>query len=305
MNQSNNEIALVLYCLVLPILLLLPKVGNKIKNYFNGSSIYLITGLIIFSIFPIYYDYYYNHLGWNILIRIIYVVLLFLSLYINKINNIKYSHFLIYLLLFLPLYFDILPGGVITLPGDISIKTNVVGTIPLCFYLYIVVHPIDEDISYDFGTTINFKFIHFAYSVAAVIFLSLTVVPFAAFLDFVKLKEEVGTFPNFIAQLFIFMLAVGFPEEMFFRVIFLYILKKYNPSISGLKYIIISSLFFGVAHIFSPTPGHPAPNWIYAILAGMFGVMYSYIYIKTNQLFHAALVHSFVDSLWIHWFMLS
>ena len=206
--------------------------------------------------------------------------------------------------MFLPLYFDILPGGTIILPGDISIKTNIVGTIPLCFYLYLVVNPIEESTTYDFGTTIQIKLNHFIYSILASIFLSVTVVPFAAFLNFVKLKDEVGTFSDFLTQLFIFMLAVGFPEEMFFRVIFLYILKKYIPTISTLKYIIISSLFFGLAHIFSPTPGHPTPNWIYAILASMFGVVYSYIYLKTNQLFHAALVHSLVDSIWLHWFMI-
>ena len=305
MTQTNIEIVLILYCLVLPFLLLLPILGKEIKKYFQSSYILLILGLFIFSVFPILYDFYFNHLGWNILIRIFYAIILFLSLQVQSIKNIKYSHYIIYLFLFFPLYFDILPGGVIELPGDIAIKTNVIGTIPLCFYLYLVVHPIEKDLSYDFGTTINFKFIHFVYSISATIFLSLTVVPTAAFLDFVRLKDEVGPFSDFIVQIFIFTLAVGLPEEMFFRVIFLYILKKYKPTISVLKFIIISSVFFGIAHIFTPTPGHPTPNWIYALLASMFGVMYSYIYIKTNQLFHAALVHAMVDSLWLHWFMLN
>ncbi len=304
MNQENIEVCLVLYCLVLPFILLLPKIGFKVKSLFRLSKLNLFFGLLLFSILPIFYDYFYNNLSWKIILRLIYVFILFLSLTFDKLNNLKYSHFIIYLFLFIPLYFDILPGGIIKIKEDILIKTNVIGTIPLCFYLYLVVHPIDEKLKADLGTTITFKSKHFVYTFIGAIILTLTVLPTSIYLNFVRLKSESGNLFELFSQFLIYMLAVGIPEEMFFRVIFYYILKKYNPFLSVLNYILLSSLFFGIAHIFTPTPGHPTPNWIYAILASMFGLMYSYIYIKTNQLFHAAFIHALVDSIWLHWFML-
>jgi membrane protease YdiL (CAAX protease family) len=122
----------------------------------------------------------------------------------------------------------------------------------------------------------------------------------------IPLKTVVmGTIPVvFYFQLLVFFLAVGIPEEMFFRVLFFFIWKKTFPKTSSFTLLLVSSVFFGLAHLITATPNHPAPNWAYCFLATLFGLMYGAIYMKTKQLFQAALVHALVDSIWLHWFML-
>jgi membrane protease YdiL (CAAX protease family) len=303
-NQKSFEFVLLIFCFIIPYSFLLPKVGDIFKNFFQRSTLSYFLGFILFSTLPILYDFLYNDLGWRVLIRIVYSSFLFFGFYSRKVQSIPIAQIILYLVIFFPLDLDILPGGAIVLDGGIPLKSVVMGTVPVVFYLYLVVHPIGSKGNNEFGTTFEFKWEHFLISFLGCIVLTITVLPTSFYLDFVNFKEEVGSFSSFIVQLLVFFLAVGIPEEMFFRVLFLYVWKRNFPNGSMLGYLVLSSIFFGLAHVITATPGHPAPNFAYCFLATLFGLMYGAVYLKTKQLFHAALVHAMVDSIWLHWFML-
>jgi membrane protease YdiL (CAAX protease family) len=307
MNTSNQKIfefVLLIFCFFIPYLFLLPKIGDYLKNFFQKSIFLTFLGFILFSTLPILFDYLYNDLGWKVSIRIVYSSFLFFSFYSSFVQSIPFAQFILYLLIFFPLDLDILPGGAIVLDGGIPLKSVVMGTVPVVFYLYSVVRPLEDSGSGEYGVTFEFHWKHFFISFIGCILLTMTVLPTSFYLDFVKFKEEVGSFGSFIVQLVVFFLAVGIPEEMFFRVLFFYVWKRTIPNGSLFGYLLVSSIFFGLAHLITPTPGHPAPNYAYCFLATLFGLMYGAIYLKTKQLFHAALVHAMVDSIWLHWFML-
>ncbi len=302
--QKIFEFVLLIFCFILPYLFLLPKIGDYFKKLFQKSFLSYLLGFILFSSLPIFYDFLYNDLGWRVFIRIIYSSFLFFSFYSKSIQSIPFVQLFLYLLIFFPLDFDILPGGAIILEGGIPLKSVVMGTVPVVLYLYSVVQPIQNIGNNEYGTTFEFNWKHFLYSFTACAVLSGTVIPTSFYLDFVDFKKDVGTFGSFIVESVIFFLAVGIPEEMFFRVLFLYLWKRIFPNYSMFRYLIFSSIFFGLAHLITPTPGHPAPNYTYCFLATLYGLMYGTIYLKTKQLFHAALVHTMVDSIWLHWFMI-
>jgi membrane protease YdiL (CAAX protease family) len=302
--QKIFEISILISCFILPFIIFSTSINSFIIRKFQSTIWMYLLGFLLFSILPILYDFIYNQLGWMILVRIFYLSFLFFALYNRNIHSLPFAHPFIYLLIFFPLDLDILPGGSILLDGGISLKTVVMGTVPVAFYLYNVVYPLEPTNSNEYGVKFEFSSKHFLYSFLGCIVLTGTVLPTSFFLDFVKFKEDVEPFSTFIIQLLVFFLAVGVPEEFFFRVLFLFVWKQVFPNSSNLKYLLISSIFFGLAHLITPTPGHPAPNYAYCFLATLFGLMYGTIYLKTKQLFHAALVHAMVDSIWLHWFML-
>lgn len=295
---------MIVFCFVLPYLFLLPKVSEFLVQIFQKKFILQLAGFFLFATLPILYDYLYNSLGWWILVRIAYSGFLFLSFYSKTISSLPLAQPFLYLCLFFPLDLDILPGGTLLLEGGIPLKTVVMGTVPVVFYLYMVVHPLDILGKNDSGVKIEFHVKHFVYTILGCLILTATVLPTSFILNFVKFKEEVDSFGSFLLQLLVFFLAVGIPEEMFFRVLFFFIWKKTFPKTSSFSLLLVSSVFFGLAHLITPTPNHPAPNWAYCFLATLFGMMYGAIYLKTKQLFQAALVHALVDSIWLHWFML-
>ena len=142
--QKIFEFVLLIFCFIIPYLFLLPKIGDYFKKLFQKSFLSYLLGFILFSSLPIFYDFLYNDLGWRVFIRIIYSSFLFFSFYSKSIQSIPFVQLFLYLVIFFPLDFDILPGGAIILEGGIPLKSVVMGTVPVVLYLYSVVQPIQN-----------------------------------------------------------------------------------------------------------------------------------------------------------------
>lgn len=95
--------------------------------------------------------------------------------------------------------------------------------------------------------------------------------------------------------IFIYALRPGIWEEVAFRgIILTLLLKKYSEK----KSIILSSLFFGLMHLFNLFSGtNIVIVIIQVIYATFFGIVFGYMFVKTKSLLPSIITHYLVDSL--------
>ncbi len=110
--------------------------------------------------------------------------------------------------------------------------------------------------------------------------------------DTVFSLPESGNLGIFI---FIYALRPGIWEEVAFRgIILTLLLKKYSEK----KSIIVSSIFFGLMHLFNLLSG---TNIIIVIIqviyATFFGIVFGYMFVKTKSLLPSIITHYLIDSL--------
>ena len=96
----------------------------------------------------------------------------------------------------------------------------------------------------------------------------------------------------------VFLLAVGFAEEVFFRgIIFEGINRKYgNTGLGALFAVLSSSVIFGCAHISNAFVGQALDVTIIQIICTTFiGFVFGVIYLKRRNIFAIALIHALFD----------
>jgi CAAX protease family protein len=86
---------------------------------------------------------------------------------------------------------------------------------------------------------------------------------------------------------------VALPEEFLFRGLIQNALARRWISRPTRAWL-LASVVFGLAHAGHP----PAPNWRYALLAGLAGLAYGFVWRRTRSIGAAALTHAAVDFAW-------
>jgi len=94
-------------------------------------------------------------------------------------------------------------------------------------------------------------------------------------------------------------LTIAIPEELLFRGILQnFLVRSIRSGPRGLYGLLVGSVVFGAAHLH-----HAAvPNWKYAILATLAGILYGNAYRSRQRLSAPALTHALVDTAWHFWF---
>ena len=97
--------------------------------------------------------------------------------------------------------------------------------------------------------------------------------------------------------IFVLMLIPGIWEEVAFRgVLFELNLRKYSHKVT----LILTSLLFGVAHFINLIGGQPLSSTILQVIfASSLGVLFGYIYLKTNSLLPSIIIHYLIDTVGI------
>jgi membrane protease YdiL (CAAX protease family) len=90
-------------------------------------------------------------------------------------------------------------------------------------------------------------------------------------------------------------LLVALPEELLFRGIIQNLLSRRSSRWAGL---IVASVVFGLAHLNNTTPGFPTPNWAYVLMASLAGVVYGWVWQRTNKVTVSAITHALVNLVW-------
>ncbi|SME88348.1 CPBP family intramembrane glutamic endopeptidase [Pseudobacteriovorax antillogorgiicola] len=102
--------------------------------------------------------------------------------------------------------------------------------------------------------------------------------------------------PEMLFTFLITFLWIAVPEELLFRGVIQNLLQKHWQSKTlGL---IVASVIFGLSHL----NNGPEPDWRYFVLSTIAGIFYGLTFNKSRSLVAAALVHTLVDTVWIHYF---
>jgi membrane protease YdiL (CAAX protease family) len=123
--------------------------------------------------------------------------------------------------------------------------------------------------------------------------LAIIVIPLGTTLHFIRFDPSQANWKSLPADGISIFLLTAWPEELLFRGLLQNSLSRTLSSETGGW--ITASVVFGLAHI---TNNGIFPNWRYAILATIAGIVYGRTWRKTNSIFTSAIVHSLIDTIW-------
>ena len=123
--------------------------------------------------------------------------------------------------------------------------------------------------------------------------LAIIVIPLGTALQFIRFDPSQANWKSLPADGISIFLLTAWPEELLFRGLLQNSLSRTLSSETGGW--ITASVVFGLAHI---TNNGIFPNWRYAILATIAGIVYGRTWRKTNSIFTSAIVHTLIDTIW-------
>jgi membrane protease YdiL (CAAX protease family) len=134
-------------------------------------------------------------------------------------------------------------------------------------------------------------------SVAALV---LIILPVGYALGLVSLHGiSASDIAKFQGRLIVSFLTVAFVEEVIFRgTLQCYFTEKFGYSKIWVS-IILTSIIFGVCHLYKNVGQFGYPNWRYAIVATLAGSVYGYLYSKTGNLLYPMTIHALTDATWV------
>jgi membrane protease YdiL (CAAX protease family) len=108
------------------------------------------------------------------------------------------------------------------------------------------------------------------------------------------------TVPGLLGRMAAIFAGTALPEEILFRSLTQnWVMQRLGAS-RLVSAIVISGLIFGCAHL--DNGPQALPNWRYAILASLAGILFGMVFAKSNSVVASALVHMAVDTTKHTWF---
>jgi membrane protease YdiL (CAAX protease family) len=178
----------------------------------------------------------------------------------------------------------------IRVPGDARLGLAYLSCVALALFLFAIAHP-----RRSFDVRLGLSLRELGVALGAVAVLAATAIPVGMLVGFLHWEPRwLGVAPA-TARIFGLILFVGIPEELLFRGVYQEAFSRlWTPRTGWL----VASAVFGLAHIVKHAP---PLNWRYAILAGVAGLAYGWVYQRTGKLAAAAVTHGIVDWLWSTW----
>lgn len=178
----------------------------------------------------------------------------------------------------------------IRVPGDARLGLAYLSCVALALFLFAIAHP-----RRSFDVRLGLSLRDLGVSVGVVVALAAVAIPVGVLLGFLHWEPRWMGASAAAARIFGLILFVGIPEELLFRGVYQEAFSRlWTPRVGWL----VASAVFGLAHIVKHAP---PLNWRYAILAGVAGLAYGWVYQRTGKLAAAAVTHGVVDWLWSTW----
>ncbi len=178
----------------------------------------------------------------------------------------------------------------IRVPGDARLGLAYLSCVALALFLFAIAHP-RRSLDVRLGLSLRETGI----ALGAVAALAAVAIPVGLLLGFLRWEPRWMGASAAGARIFGLILFVGIPEELLFRGVYQEAFSRlWSPRVGWL----VASAVFGLAHIVKHAP---PLNWRYAILAGVAGLAYGWVYQRTGKLAAAAVTHGVVDWLWSTW----
>lgn len=232
-----------------------------------------------------------------------------LSLLVRALPQRPLPHLLdlaVVLLFWLPIEFGLVAG--IRIPpvnGQVDVFMPL--GLALLIYTYVVIRQFDVGFTYRLkGDDIRIVVLNFLmfFFIAMII---------GALTGFISLARHMPPASEMLISAFAIFFFIALPEELLFRgVIYKLLVKQFQgkPRAVG-KALLVSSVIFGLAHGNNANPPFFDVSlggvtwqvpWAYIILATIAGLFYGWIFIRTQKITVAAVLHLLVDWVWATFF---
>jgi len=178
----------------------------------------------------------------------------------------------------------------VRVPGDARLGLAYLSCVALALFLFAIAHP-----RRSFDVRLGLSLRELGLALGAVAALAAAAIPLGLLLGFLHWEPRWMGAAAAAARIFGLILFVGIPEELLFRGVYQEAFSRlWTPRVGWL----VASAVFGLAHIVKHAP---PLNWRYALLAGVAGLAYGWVYQRTGKLAAAAVTHGLVDWLWSTW----
>ncbi len=185
----------------------------------------------------------------------------------------------------------LLPSVNAELAPGLSLPVGMLTGVSLTLYLFAVHHPLD---GFNFTFRLDFKDLkNVLLGLLAYAFVS---VPLGIGLGFLRFAPKAPPFLQMVSVLLFGYFFIALIEEMLFRgVIQNLLIRRLKNVYSGL---VLAAVIFGLSHINNATMGFSVPNWAYALMAGLAGLSYGWVWMRTKKFTASAITHALVNFLW-------
>jgi membrane protease YdiL (CAAX protease family) len=92
-------------------------------------------------------------------------------------------------------------------------------------------------------------------------------------------------------------LFTALPAELLFRGLIQQGFERLYPK-ARIVTLVIPALIFGLARLNDATPGFPAPNWLYGVMAALAGLAYGVVWRRTGKITASAITNALVTFIW-------
>lgn len=168
--------------------------------------------------------------------------------------------------------------------------SNLTGIL-LVLYLFLIHRPLK-----DIGFTFNLGLDDLKQALLGLLAFMLVGLPLGLALGFLRYLPDVPPFGEILLMLLAGYLLTALIEEVLFRGLIQNLvterLGEFNQALP------IAAVIFGLAHINNSTPRFEVPNWGYALMAGLAGAAYGWVWWRTKKVTASAITHALVNFVW-------
>jgi membrane protease YdiL (CAAX protease family) len=183
------------------------------------------------------------------------------------------------------------PQANATLAPGVGLPVHTLTAVLLACYLFLVYRPLS-----DVGFSWRLRRRDVALALIGVLGFSVIGLPIGLGLGFIQPNLDVPDWPTLALSVAGGYLLVALPEELLFRGMIQNLLQKRLQH--AWLALPLAAVIFGMAHLNNSTPGFPAPNWAYVLMASLAGLCYGWVWWRTKTVTASAITHMLVNLVW-------
>ena len=185
----------------------------------------------------------------------------------------------------------LLPEVRATLFTGFSIPLMSTTSVLLALMLFLVRHPVPG-----IGMTIGLAMKDVRHALLGLAGFAVVGIPVGLYLGFLRYQPGFGGARDVIIGILGGYLFAALPEELLFRgLIQNLITRRAGRAAIGL---VLASIVFGLSHLNNTTARFAEPNWVYALMAALAGIVYGWVWLRSRKVTASAITHTLVNAIW-------
>lgn len=186
---------------------------------------------------------------------------------------------------------DLLPDVQVAVLSGLRIPIDTLTAVLLALTLFLVRHPVQG-----VGMTFSLNGADLRRAVTGLAAFAAVGIPLGLYTGFLRFGPSIDRPRNIALGLLGGYLFTALPEELLFRgLIQNLVTARIRNEWVGL---LLAAAIFGLSHLNNATTGFGVPNWTYAAMAGLAGLAYGWVWLRSRKVTASAITHALVNGIW-------